>query len=92
MTKPVVTVHAVRRFAERVLGVEGLPGNDDEALKIMREVHGLDTDEIRRLLGVFVTQAVMLRATAVTLRGARYVLRGKTLVTVVPARAGWRPH
>lgn len=90
MTKPVITIHAVRRFVERVLGAPDLPANDDEALLFMHQVHGIDPEKIRTLLEGIVRQAVRLRAGAVRLAGARYVLSGNVLVTVVPIATSWR--
>ena len=82
MVRPIITPHAVRRFAELALGVRNLPTNDDDALKAL-ELRGFDTREISAMLSAFLTRAVDLGAVAVTLRGSRYVLRGRRLITVL---------
>ena len=81
--RAIVTLHAIRRFAERVLGVRGLPDDDAAALVALRSVHGVDTVEIERELSAFVQVGATMGASAVLYRGARYVLSERTLVTVL---------
>ncbi len=88
--RPVVTVHALRRFAERALGVTGLPDDDREAVAALAEVHGLDVKQIREALRGLIAQGVDLGAEAVTLSGFRYVLRDGALITVLDKRNKYR--
>ena len=81
--KAIITMHAIRRFAERVMGVEGLSADDEAAVVELRAVHGIDTVEIERLLGDLVQRGVELGAVAVTLKGSRYVLRDRALITIL---------
>lgn len=84
MATPVITHHALRCFAERALGVQGLPADDHEALKVLAS-RGFDLNDLSRTLSAFLSRAVSLGAVAVTLDGSRYILRGRVLTTVVPA-------
>lgn len=80
--KPVVTDHAIRRFAERVLGVRGLPAGDYDALGVLAEKHGLDIMEIERALAAAAQVGVDHKAGGVVSAGVHYVLNGNSLVTV----------
>lgn len=77
-----VTMHAVRRFAERALGVRGLPADDAAAMADLQQIHGLDIVEIRELLSGAVANAMRLGASAVKIGGVRFVLAHGKMVTV----------
>ena len=84
MRRPIVSVHSIRRFAERCLGVTGLPEQDEAALVALRSVHGFDTVQIERMLATAVRTGVETGAQAVLVAGCRFVLDGRVLVTVIP--------
>jgi len=88
--KPTITDHAVRRFAERALGVTGLPESDKAAVAALADVHGFDVAAIRQALRTLISQGVELGAAAVTLSGSRYVLRDGALITVLDKRGKYR--
>ena len=83
MSAPIITTHAIRRFAERLLGVRGLPEDDRAAVEALGDVHGLDVREIEKLLCAAVESGVACGASAVKLAGANFVLKNRSLVTVV---------
>ena len=81
---PIVSIHAVRRFAERVLGVKGLSLEDPIAMGELRSVYGIDTVEMERELAKMVEIGVAAGAGAVLVHGLRFVLHEGVLVTVIP--------
>ena len=83
MAKPIITIHSVRRFAERVLGVTGLPEHDEAALVALRMVHGVDVAKVEIMLARLVERGVSLGASAVLFGGARFVLKGPHLITIL---------
>ena len=80
---PIITIHAVRRYAERVLEVKGLDAEDPIALGELRAVHGVDTVEIERHLLSVVRRGVAAGAMAVRFRGARFMLTEEVLTTIL---------
>ena len=85
--KPHVSLHALRRVGDRVLGLENLPIDDAEAVAHMRDCLGFDVEQIAALVRQVVARGVTARAAAVTQGGFRFILHGATVVTVVSARA-----
>lgn len=80
--EPTITIHAIRRFAERVMGVRLEAKGDRAALAELREVHKVDTEAIETVLTGIVRRGVAAGASAVILRRTRFVLEGRRLVTV----------
>lgn len=83
MRRPVITAHAVRRFAERFLGICGLPEHDGAAITALQDVHGVDVGRLREMLAERVQRGVLAEAPIVRLGGARYVLEENKLVTIL---------
>jgi len=86
VVKPVITVHAIRWFAERVLGIRGLPDDDVEAVAALRAVHKVSTADLERVLEQLVERGVTAGASAVLFAGTRYILKGPYLITVLNIR------
>lgn len=80
---PMITAHAIRRFAERILGFSGLPDDDREAVWVIGNIYGLDPSIIEGWLEALVGPAVAVKARGITLGGVFFKLDGRKLVTVV---------
>lgn len=79
-----VTRHAIRRYAERVLGHVDIDElSDDAALQVLRD-RGVDLVEITYRLRDTCTLAASLGAAGVRAFNARVILKGSVVVTVVP--------
>ena len=91
---PSVTIHAVRRFGERALGIRGLDPSDGVALGQMRVVHGIDTGFVEKLIASIVQRGVAAGACSVKFGRHRFLLDGNVVVTVLEIpktkRRRWR--
>ncbi len=81
-----ITNHAVRRYAERVLGVQSR-GDFDSAMVVVEARTGLGVEDIRNQIrddvGPGIPATVMFRGTRKVVRGvrARYVLNERKVHT-----------
>lgn len=86
---PIVTTHALRRYGERMLGVEGLDDDDPIAIGQLEELYDFDVDETRAEIVAIVRRGIVAGASAVTFGGLRFVLRDGAVITAAP-KEGWR--
>lgn len=76
-----VTDHAVRRYAERALGVT-VDGDDDEAMTVLRE-RKVPVGAIRRHLGTVGGLGVANGAQAVIANGLKLLIADGAVITVL---------
>lgn len=76
-------MHAIRRYAERVLRVRGLPRDDARAMLDLEGKHEIDTVAIHAFIAAAVVRGVAAGAMTVRNGAVRYVLEGNHVVTVV---------
>jgi hypothetical protein len=76
------TDHAVRRYAERALGV-WIEGMDDGAAIAALRARGINVGAIRRKLSILGGLGVANDATAVTADGLKLVISDRAVVTVL---------
>jgi hypothetical protein len=79
---PIVTVHALRRYAERVIGIEGLDESDPLAVIELEFDHKVDIVSIKRQIADTVRRGVAAGAPIVISNGVRYTMEGNVVVTV----------
>ena len=85
-TAPFVTLHALRRIGDRVLGLTDLPKDDAEAVAAMRDRYRLDVEGIAALVRRVVARGVSAGAPSVKVPGFRFVLEGGTVITVLATK------
>ena len=85
---PVITIHALRRYGERMLGVEGLSEDDPDAIIQLEEIYDFDPAAATVAIAAIVRRGLLLGASAVTFGGLRFVLRDGTVITAVPKHSG----
>ena len=63
---------------------------DHAVLRFIERIHGIDTDAIRLIIANRCEAGVRYGASAVVSDGARFILRGDTIVTCYPRH--WLPY
>jgi hypothetical protein len=86
---PIVTTHALRRYGERTLGVEGLDDDDPTAIGQLEDLYDFDPVAAEAAIIAIVRRGMIVGAMAVTFGGLRFVLRDGVVVTAAP-KEGWR--
>ena len=86
-----LTIHALRRVGDRVLGLADLPEDDAEAVAEMRR-RGVDVEAVTSFVRAIVARGAFARAPTVKFGGFRFILEGCTVVTVVGAKRPKRRH
>jgi hypothetical protein len=81
--KPHVTDHALRRFLERVRGVKIDGAHDGDALKALEAAGAVDLNSVSSEVRKIIERGAAAGACAVLLDGRRYILRNRTLTTVM---------
>lgn len=86
---PIVTTHALRRYGERTLAVDGLDDDDPTALGQLEDLYGFDPLAAKTAIVAIVRRGMIAGASAVTFGGLRFVLRDGAVITAAP-KEGWR--
>ena len=81
---PIVTIHALRRYGERMLCAEGLADDDPDAITQLEELYDFDPVEATVAIIAIVQRGMDLGASAVTFGGLRFVLRDGAVITAAP--------